>query len=350
MKILYIGDAFEHSTSTHRANALRRLGHEITHINPRATLPNWRIVGGLSVRLGYGIFAPFINQVVKKALTRQTFDLAWIDAGSELGPAVYHLLRRSSLRIINYNVDDPFSSRDGRKWNLYRKSVSLQDLTVVVREENVAEAKAAGARRVLRVYRSFDPVAHSPVELTAGDWIKWSSKVSFIGTWMPERGPFMASLIKQGVPLSIWGDWWQKAPEWPVIQKVWRGYGIYGRDFVAATQCSKVALGLLSKGNRDLHTTRSAEVPYIAGPVFCAERTREHSYMYQENEEAVFWENVDECATQCFRLVGDETLQRRIVVNGRRRVEAWQLSNDAIIQDILKVNSGGVSQHTLVFA
>ena len=335
MKILYIGDAFEHSTSTHRANALRRLGHEITHINPRATLPHWRIVGGLSVRLGYGIFAPLINQVVKKALTRQTFDLAWIDAGSELGPAVYHLLRRSGLRIINYNVDDPFSSRDGRKWNLYRKSVSLQDLTVVVREENVAEAKAAGARRVMRVYRSYDPVAHNPVVLTNAEKERWASEVSFIGTWMPERGPFLVRLLELGVPLTIRGDWWQKAPEWGKLKSAWKGPGIYGRDFVAATQVSRVALGLLSKGNRDRHTTRTAEVPFIGGAVFCAERTDEHERLFIHGKDAWLWRDAAECSAFCKKALIDEAARLRMAENARACIHGHGLSNDQVLAFIL---------------
>ena len=350
MKILYLGDTFEHSTSVHRANALRRLGHEILHVHPRGQLPNSRIVGGLSVRVGFGIFSPLILSSVKRALGNQRFDLAWIDAGAELGPGVYRFLRNSGMRIINYNVDDPFSARDGRKWNLYRKSVPFHDLTVVVREENVGEARAAGAKRVIRAYRSYDPVAHHPVVLTDADRLKWTSEVSFIGTWMPERGPFMAALIEKGVPLSIWGDWWQKAPEWPMIKRVWRGFGIYGRDFVAATQSSKVALGLLSKGNRDLHTTRTAEVPYISGPAFCAERTVEHTHLYRENLEAFFWRDADECAVQVARLLNDESLRMGIVREARSRVEIWGLSNDSIIKGILEIDAGFSNQHRLIFS
>jgi hypothetical protein len=335
MKILYLGDVFEHSTSAHRANALRRLGHEVIHAHPRAQLPRSRLIGGLSVRLGFWIFSPLILRAVKNAIGLKKFDLAWIDAGPELGPSAYRLIRSLGMKVINYNVDDPFGNRDGRKWNLYRRSVSLQDLTVVVRDENVAEAKAVGARQVMRVYRSYDPVAHHPLTLTPEDRRKWASEVAFIGTWMPERGPFMVRLIELGVPLTIRGDWWQKAPEWDRLREVWRGPGIYGRDYVAATQVSKVSLGLLSKGNRDLHTQRTAEVPFIGGAAFCAEQTSEHERLFTHGQEAWLWKSPEECAKYCEIVLEDANRRALMVRKAHERIIAHQLSNDIIMQKIL---------------
>jgi hypothetical protein len=335
MKILYLGDTFQHSTSAHRAAALRRLGHELVHVNPRAALPRHRIIGGLSVRLGFGVFAPIISQAIKRGMGSTSFDLAWIDTGAEVPPGIYAFLRKRGVKIINYNVDDPFGPRDGRKWSLYRRSVPLHDLTVVVREENVVEAKVAGARQVLRVYRSYDPVAHAPVELSADERARWCCDVSFIGTWMPERGPFMLRLLELGVPLTLQGDWWHKAAEWPRLKSVWRGSGVYGRDFVAATQASKVALGLLSKGNRDRHTTRSAEVPFIGGAVFCAERTDEHEKLFGHGVDAWLWRTPEECADYCFRTLGDEGQRKIMAASARKRIMAAGLANDQVIAGIL---------------
>lgn len=335
MNILYLGDTFEHSTSAHRANALRRLGHEVLHVHPRARLPKNRLIGGLSVRVGFGIFAPLILRTVKQAVAGKKFDLAWIDAGAELGPGVHRYLHARGMKIVNYNVDDPFGARDGKKWKLYRQSVKFHDLTVVVRAENIAEADAHGARKILRVYRSYDPVAHAPIILSGEEQKKWASDVSFIGTWMPERGPFMVELLKLGVPLTLRGDWWQKAPEWEQLKSAWKGPGIYGRDFVAATQTSKVALGLLSKGNRDLHTTRSAEVPYICGPIFCAERTTEHEFLFESGKEALLWTSPGECAQYCKQALGDASQRTAMSKAARARIEAHSLSNDEVIVGVL---------------
>jgi hypothetical protein len=236
---------------------------------------------------------------------------------------------------VNYNVDDPFGARDRRKWDLYLSAVRFHDLTAVVREENIAEAKAKGTRRVLRVFRSYDPVAHAPTALTEDDCRRWASNVVFVGSWMPERGPFMLRLIELGVPLVIRGNEWTKAPEYAGLKEAIRGPAIYGADYVKAIQCSKVALGLLSKGNRDLHTQRSAEVPFIGGAVFCAERTTEHEAMYRDGEEALFWSSPEECAECCRMILADAARRIRMAVAARTQVRRLGLSNDEVVRSIL---------------
>lgn len=349
MKILYLGDDNPDFTSAHRANALRRLGHEVTVVNPRATLPRVSLVGGISTRLGLWPFAPWIDAAVRRQIGRDRFDLAWIDCGAEVSPGFHRWLQSKNVKILNYNLDDPFGTRDGRKWDLYRRSVPLHDLTVVVRSENVAEARIAGARNILQVFRSYDPIAHAPLNLTDQERRQWASDVVFVGSWMRERGPFMVRLLELGVPLSIWGNDWPKAPEYERLRPAIRGAAVYGSDYVKTIQCAKIALGLLSKGNRDLHTTRSAEVPFIGGAVFCAERTVEHEAMYADGEEAMFWTSPEDCARRCRAGLADPAGLQKIADRGRRRVRQLQLANDEMANAALAMlgRKGGVFEHAL---
>jgi len=104
---------------------------------------------------------------------------------------------------------------------------------------------------------------------------------------------------------------------------------------VAAIQGAKLCLGLLSKENRDLHTQRSAEIPY-AGGLFCAERTSEHRQLYTEGAEAVFWSDAEECIQACRRLLADEPLRERIRIAGMHRIRALGLGNESICRQILQ--------------
>lgn len=348
MKILYLGDDNPFSTSAHRAVALRRLGHAVTVINPRAVLPKSRIIGGISTRVGLWPFAPWVNAALRRKIGPGTFDLVWIDGGADLSPGFHAWLRGRGMRIVNYNVDDPFGTRDGHKWDFYRRSVSQHDLTVVVRDENVAEAQAAGARRPLRVFRSYDPVAHEPVALTADERALWASEVVFVGSWMPERGPLMVRLLELGVPLTIRGDHWQYAPELEKLRPVIRGAAVYGQDYVKAIRGARIALGLLSRGNRDQHTQRSAEVPFIGGAVFCAERTPEHEKLLADGTEAVFWSTPEECAARCAELLADEPRRVRMAAAAQERMKASQLSNDEVLAAVLRVLAGRAADHRLV--
>jgi spore maturation protein CgeB len=152
---------------------------------------------------------------------------------------------------------------------------------------------------------------------------------------MPERGPFLQELLKAGVPLAIYGNDWQKAREWPALQRAWCGPAIYGDDYLKAIQLAKVSLGLLSKGNRDLHTTRTFEIPYCGG-LFCAERTSEHLQLYQEDVEAVYWSDVEECIDKCQQLLNDDKMRTEIAAKGRIRCLRNGIFNERNLYNILK--------------
>ena len=207
-------------------------------------------------------------------------------------------------------------------------------LNAVVRHENVGEAYALGATDVMRVYRSADERSHVPRDLSENDHKEWDSDVLFLGTWFPERGPFLLDLIIRGIPLTIRGSGWHKAPEWPKLKRHWKGGSIGGDDYAKAIQCAKVNLGLLSKHNRDLHTTRSLEIPALGG-LFCAERTSEHVEMYVEGEEALFWNNAEECADMCQFALTNMARRQEIASAGQRRLKNNGYFNEMILAEII---------------
>jgi spore maturation protein CgeB len=335
MRILFLGDDNPLCTSSHRANAMARLGHEVTVFNPRAALPNSRIIAGLGVRVGFLPFVPIVNLRLRHLIGSGRYDIAWVDGGAELNSYFYRWLRGRVTSIINYNNDDPFGGRDGKKWSLYLQAVPHHDLTVVVRNENVVEAQRFGAKKVLRVFMSYDPVAHASLSLTHNERVYWASDVLFVGSWMPERGPLMVELLRSGLPLTIRGDRWEKAPEFRELRGAYRGPGVYGNDYVKAIQCAKVALGLLSIGNRDLHTQRSLEIPFIGSAAFCGQRTSEHLEMLREGIEASYWSTAQECSSACKHLLANESLTKKMVSAARQRVTSLRLDNDSVIEHVL---------------
>jgi spore maturation protein CgeB len=333
LSILHLGA--NTGTARHRAMALNRLGHDVTIVDPFSLLPDNRITGVWAWRTGGLFLEDLIRRRVLARVSGIRFDLVLVDSGDLVGPSLVQELKRCFRVVVNYNVDDPYGTRDGNRWSLYLKSVRFYDLIVVVRDCNVPEALARGARNVLRVHRSADEIAHAPTKVSEQERRTWASEVVFVGTWMPERGPFLTRLIQLGVPLSIYGGRWQKAPEWDILRPCWRGPALEKEeDYAMAIQCAKVSLGLLSKGNRDLTTQRSFEIPHLSG-VLCAERTPEHTQLYRENEEAVFWSSPEECAEKCLQLLQDEYLRKQLAMNGRKRCLKNGTTNEAVMAQIL---------------
>lgn len=334
LRIAYVGPA--HGTSLHRARALERLGHEVSLVDPWDWLgrskwtARWLHHAG-----GFGVGLRIDGQLFS-AVAAARPELIFVNQGEFLGPSLIRRLRTLNVPIVNYTNDNPFSGRDGLRLHRYRKALLYYDLLAIPRAENVAQAKRRGVRNVTRFWFTADEVGHRPRKVIHDAPHSYAADVVFIGTWMPERGPFMAELIGRGVPISIWGDRWQKAPEWPVIAAHWRDQGIYDDEsYAAAIQSAKICLGLLSKGNRDLHTSRSVEIPTL-GSLLCAERTSEHLALYEEGVEAVFWSDAEECAAQCHRLLADDALREGIAARGHERALLNNLFNEPLMAGILK--------------
>jgi hypothetical protein len=338
-KILYLADNSFGSTSSHRANALRRIGHDV-EVRDAYVLANsyGSLVSAVHFQTGYFLLQSALERWLKNVIRNleQRPDLIWVDMGELFGPNCLKLLKTLNAPIILYNVDDPTGKRDGRRFNALLKSIQYYDLIAVVRQETANECTQLGAKRVVRVFRSYDEVEHRPFAAVNEIPKALRSEVAFIGTWMrhERRDEFLMKLIEQGVPVSIWGNRWQKSAYFGKLESNWKGPALYGRDYVGAIQGSRICLGMLSKGNRDLHTQRSLEVPF-AGGLFCAERTAEHQYLYTEGKEAVFWSDVKECADVCNRLLGDEPLRESIRLAGAVKVRALNLGNEDVCSHVL---------------
>ena len=340
-KIIYIGDATPGSTSFHRASALQRLGHSVTLVDPYKKMGRHLsnpYLHMLHYRTGYRFLQKRMLCLVKAAVQPLAAhcDLVWVNSGELLGKKALSSLKSCNLPVILYNNDDPFGGRDGKRFDSLRLSIPQYDLCVVCREKNVSDYQRCGAKTVIRVWMSYDEEIHAPYMESHNIPSHFLSDVAFIGTWMrhEHRDVFLWELIEQGVPLSIWGDRWEKSPLWDKIKSFHRGGNIHNRDYVSAIQGSKLCIGLLSKGNSDRHTSRTMEIPY-AGGLLCAERTPEHLYLYKEDEEAVFWDDSSECAEKCLDLLADSGKREKIRIAGMQKVRANKVGNEDICRQIM---------------
>ena len=329
LSVLYLGP--ESGTSLHRRNAFMRLGHQVHTVDPRRLLPRSPWIDRFEWHASPELLGKVVERRLESALAGRYFDIAFIDGGSLLTGRALDGLRRHCTRLIAFNHDNPYGRRDWTRFSAFRAALPAYDLVIAKSPPTVVAARDLGAKRVMHHPCNADEVAHAPRPLTDALRQRWASEVAFIGTWMPERGPFMLELIRQGVPLTIYGSQWRKAPEWAELQRYHVGDHLDGDDYALAVQCARVSLCLLSKGNGDLHTTRSMEIPSLGG-LLCAERTDQHQSFYREGAEAVFWSDAEECARLCRNLLADEPARQAIVSNGRRRFLANGYTSENLIK------------------
>lgn len=340
LKAIFFGDTSESSTSLHRANAFGRLGNDITCFNPNDALNEFQkssLMKAINFRTGYRLVQKvMILWLIKICKSGIAPDLIWVDNGEFFGKQCLEVLKKFNCPIMLYSIDDPTGKRDGMRFDSLLTAVKYYDLIISVRNETAEEFRSLGAKRVLKLNMSYDEVAHHPFKDIEQVPLKFRSEVAFIGTWMryEKRDEFMLKLIREGINVAIWGDRWEKSKYFKLLKPYYRGPGLNGRDYVAAIQGAKICLGLLSKGNRDLHTTRSLEVPY-AGGILCAERTKDHQNFYIENMEAIFWTDAEECVRACKNLLASVN-KEKLRLAGMRKVRSLKAGNEDLCRLVLK--------------
>lgn len=342
MIILYLGSSDRFSTSFHRAMALIRLGHQV-HLYDSWQSLNFvlknRVFEFLCNRTGYVFlqFLVFHYLCIFLKKTNKAFDLIWVNGGELYGKKIIHFLKGFNVPIVLYNNDDPTGCRDFGRFYSLKKALPFYDLCVTVRDCTAKEMKKMNAKNVFRVWMSYDEHVHSPPSCYNEIPDHFKSDVSFVGTWMrhENRHILMRKLVDANINLKIFGPRWEKCGDDRIIRKCWKSAFVGNRDYVYALAGAKCSIGLLSQGNRDLHTRRSVEIPF-AGGVLCAEKTSEHTYLYRENIDAVFWENSEELILKCRQLLENSYVRNSIRLSGMERVRMLGVGNETVCKSILE--------------
>lgn len=340
MNILYLGSTAPGSTSSHRAEALRRCGHQVDALDLAEALGpalQGRILPRVHYYTGFRLIQSKVLAIIQANAPRiARNDVVWIDSGELVGPRVLEKIRQLGPKIVLFNADDPTGGRDGRRFDSLVAALPLYDLCVTVRDETLAEFRQLGARAI-KTWRGVDEIVHAP--RTPEDHAEAHSRpeLVFVGTWMrgENRDSVLAHVAMEGLPLRIHGDRWQRSPLWSTLKPHWKGGALHDRPYALALSGASACLGFLSQGNRDLHTHRSLEIPYTGG-VLIAQRTSEHVAMYREGEEALFWDDAEECAQQCRRVLADPVLGARLRIAGMARARQLGVGNETVVATILE--------------
>jgi spore maturation protein CgeB len=346
---LFIGSRQPSSTSLHRFRALQRIGINVALIDPRDAIADalqHPISSRIHYRTGYRLLQRRMTRWLETTLSDQPVPhFVWVDGGEFLGTECLQVLRSVGAPIILYNLDDPTGNRDGRRFDVLVQALPLYDLCAVVRQASAKDFYQRGARKVVCVWRSYDEIAHAPFGDSSDIPAQFRADVAFVGTWMrgEDRDRFLMKVIEKGVDVSIWGPRWAKSPFRSQLARHLKGGEVYQRDYVAAIQGAKICIALLSKGNRDLHTQRSLEIPYV-GSVLCGERTNDHLALFREGIDAVFWSDANECAEICKQLLADPKRCQAIAASGADRVRKMGMGNEDKARVILSEININVSE------
>jgi spore maturation protein CgeB len=343
MKLLLAGNWRYEWYEAACAEALRRLGVEVI---PFCFAPffggygGWgypgRVEEALPVLPGPALIR--LNRALYRATQRHRPDWVWIWRGTHVLPFTLRVIRqRTRARLLSYNNDDPFGPRVHGKvpwhhhtlWRWYLAGLREFDLVLVYRPVNVSEALTAGAKQVRVLMPYFVPWIHRPLQLSEEDWRRYDCDVVFVGHYEPDGcDGYIRALIEAGLRVRVFGgEYWNRWAPADLRRALGTVRPAYGDDYVKALCGAKMALGLLSRLNRDTYTRRHFEIP-ACGALLLSERTGDLERMFKDGEEAVFFSSADELIERARELIRAAEKRAWVQENGRRRV--WQDGHDVV--------------------
>jgi hypothetical protein len=117
-------------------------------------------------------------------------------------------------------------------------------------------------------------------------------------------------IIYAGIEFDLWNKYHSQNDNITIVNKI-----LKLEEYYEIIRNSFLIYSPLRKSNNDLQTSRSVEIPYFGGVLF-TERTSEHLKMYKENEEAIFFDSMNELLEKYIQLKNMPELYNMIKVQG----------------------------------
>ncbi len=338
MKILYAGSLTPNDSALYRLWALERLGHTVIPLDLNTYEVSHPTLRKVAFRAAMGSHIHRLNRDLLAVATEQRVEVLWADKVLGLWPGTLRTLRARGVVTASYMIDNAFGPRQDPGWRLYMKCLREFDLHITQRDVSVRDYKQRGARRVLKIQTAYEPTLHFPPPPEWSDANR-GREVSFIGNPYDSRAEFLVRLGTEfGIPLTISGSRaWRSVLSPEMLGRLFSGEdGLYHDAYREAIWNSKINLSFLTHSNQDEFAHKSFEIAACGG-FLLAERSEGHSLKFREDEEAVFFSGVEECAAKVRRYLPDESARTQIAFAGWRRAMESGYGNDAQVERILTV-------------
>jgi spore maturation protein CgeB len=197
--------------------------------------------------------------------------------------------------------------------------------------------RRAGCREVTYLPFAYEPSLHFPeAPATAEEAEHFRSDVVFVGGADRDRVPYFEALLDDvpGLCLHLYGGYWDRYPR---LRHCYRGVAL-GRDYRLALACTKVALCLVRRSNRDGHVMRTFELP-ACRTFMLAERTEEHLDLFEDGKEAGYFGTPEELVEKTRSYLSDDAERTRIAEAAFRKVRGGKHTYQDRLSSMLAIAS-----------
>jgi spore maturation protein CgeB len=322
LRILFVAAFSPGGNSEAHARVLEEFGCDVEVLNFKPyIMRGGRIATWIRLRTLAGISIHSLNKAILEAADRFKPDLVWAEKPVAVRPETFQKLRDRGVVLSCLTYDNPFGDMGEPHWRLFLESLPLFDLHVLTRRKSLQDFTDAGARNVLKISLSYDPARHFPPPTTWTEADR-SIDVSFTGApWDDRAERLLALWHRQGIAVDVRGNRWDKIPEAKDMAPLVKGSGVYGEAYRRRFWESRICLSFNTIANHDEVAHRSFEITASQG-FMLSDRTDALLGLFTENEEAVYFSDLDECAEKIRRYLPDVAERERISRNARKRAVA----------------------------
>lgn len=241
-------------------------------------------------RLGLSSIYHKLNKAVKLFVTTYQPTHIIVFKGMELFPSSLLEWKKSNIKIINYNPDNPFifSGRGSGNHNV-TNCISLFDLYCSYDKGIVLQLKQKGINAALIPF-GFELSDQWYNQIVS---IPEINRLCFIGNPDNERASFIKALLKEKIPIDIFGSGWEKYfPSSSPLINLYQS--VYGIDFWKTLRTYTIQLNLMRVHNLDSHNMRSFDIPGVGG-IMLAPNTPDHIQYFEVGKEIFVFDTITDC-------------------------------------------------------
>lgn len=303
VRVLFAGQYWPGADSLYIAKAFEKCGALIRWVNDTSLFPAWSTFAGKALRR---TVRPLINTEWNRRFLAELAnfqpDLVYITSANFVDPKTIDLIHQRNIPVMCFYHDPPWRNHP---FNRFTESFDRFDLIATTRQWHKPEMEAAGARHVQVVRFAYDADIHRPLVIPPETHEKYRSDITFVGTNEPRRARHLTELVAHDFPYSlrIWGENWNKLPPDSPVLKYWQQRSIYEQEMPVIYTAAKIALHWVNwepegsdeeRRKGDQHNGRTFQIPACRGAIMLAQRTQEHEQFFEEDVEAVFFDDVQE--------------------------------------------------------
>jgi spore maturation protein CgeB len=304
MKVLIVANGAETHVGRHLRHAAKELDLSFEFVDLSAAYRGpkllralmWRLFGRRPIRLN-----SFSEGVVAKAKAFGA-ELVISTGIAPLGASALAAMKANGVKCGNFLTDDPWNPAHVSPW--FMTALQHYHQVWTPRLANIVDLRGVGGAEVSYLPFAYAPDVHYPVEPV--DHCR-SGELLFVGGADKERVEMMRALAAKGVPLALWGGYWDREPDLARFAKGHAGPALV-RELVGAATAN---LCLVRRANRDGHSMRSFELPAMRGAMV-VERTAEHEKIFGEEGSVLYAEGADDIARHWQTLIREEEVSKRL--------------------------------------